>query len=299
MNRGSARHRLEASYITEEISWRSDYVLVVSDDNTKADLNGWVTITNNSGASYRNAELKLVAGDARRERGEGRGQARPDIAMLAKAALTEFQEEPFFEYHLYTLQRKTTIKDSQTKQIALLSAAGFGVKKELLLNGQQHHFRTYNTPGEPIREKVGVYITFRNSEANGLGIPLPKGIIRVYKTDRSGSQQFIGENRIDHTPKDEELKVNVGNAFDMVAERRLVDYKQVAKRVFEYAYEIRVRNHKEEAEIVFVNEPFGGDWEMISSSLPAEKTAAFAARFVLLVQKGGEAVLNYRVRIKY
>ncbi len=300
VNQGGIRHRLEASYITEELNWRSDYVLVVSDDDTKADLNGWVTITNNSGASYLDAELKLVAGDVRREREDGRGSAgMVSLRLQSVAAAPEFREETFFEYHLYSLQRKTTIKNSQTKQISLLSAAGFAVKKELILNGQQHYFMSYNAPGEPVREKVGVYITFRNAESNGLGIPLPKGIVRVYKTDRSGSQQFIGEDRIDHTPKEEELKVNVGNAFDITAERKMIDYKQIAKRVFEYAYEIRVRNHKEEAAIVAVNEPFGSDWELISSSFPAEKTAAFAARFILLVQKSGETVLNYRVRIKH
>ncbi|MDD1775798.1 MAG: hypothetical protein LUP94_00420 [Candidatus Methanomethylicus sp.] len=293
------RQRLEASYITEDLNWRSDYVLVVNRDDTVADLNGWVTIANRSGATYRDAELKLVAGDVKREREDMDGMQGREMAMMAKAAPQQFEEESFFEYHLYSLQRRTTLKNSQTKQVCLLSASGFPVAKELAINGLQHYFRTFNTPGEPIKEKVGIFIVFRNAQGNGLGTPLPKGIIRVYKADQSGSQQFIGEDRIDHTPKDEELRINVGNAFDIVAERRLTDYKQLAKRVFEYAYEIRIRNHKEENIRVLINEAIGGDWEMISSNVTAEKTAAFAARFVLPVEKGTEAVLNYRVRIRY
>ena len=295
-NDGGDRHTLEASYMTEDLNWRSDYVLVVNKDDTNADLNCWVTITNNSGASYRNAELKLVAGDVRRVQQKEEGR---EVMRFAKAAAPEFKEETFFEYHMYVLERRTTIKNSQTKQISLLSATDFNIKKELAINGQQHYFRSVNTPGEAIREKVGVFLAFQNTQENGLGIPLPKGIIRVYKADQSGSQQFIGEDRIDHTPKGESLKVSVGYAFDIVAERKLIDYKQITKRVYEYAYEIRVRNHKEEAVNVFINEPIGGDWEMVSLNFPVEKTAAFAARFTLPLEKGGEAVLNYRVRVRY
>src|SRR5581483_8115682 len=138
----------------------------------------------------------------------------------------------------------------------------------------------YNNPGEAIKEKVGVYVEFKNNKESNLGQPLPAGIVRVYKADQTGAQQFIGENRIDHTPKDESVRIKLGD-------------------VFEYAYEIRIRNHKEEAVNVIVNEPIGGEWEIINSSFPAEKTAAFAARFNVPVAKDGEAVLTYRVRVKY
>ncbi len=127
---------------------------------------------------------------------------------------------------------------------------------------------------------------------------MPAGVVRVYKADQTGAQQFIGENRIDHTPKDESVRVKLGDAFDVVAERKQTDYKNISRRVFEYAYEIRIRNHKDEAVTVVVNEPIGGDWEIINSSFPAEKTAAFAARFNVPVAKDGEAVLTYRVRVK-
>ncbi len=298
-NTGADTHTVEASYLTQGLNWRSDYVVVVNQNDTKADLNGWVTLTNTSGTAYRNADLKLVAGDVNRVHDE---MAIPKSRMSVGAAAApqpQFQEQAFFEYHLYTLQRKTTIKNNETKQISLLSAADFGIKKELVINGQPYYFQGYNNPGEPIKEKVGVYVGFKNGKESGLGQPLPAGVVRVYKADSTGAQQFVGEDRIDHTPKDESVRIKLGDAFDVVAERKQTDYKNIARRVFEYAYEIRIRNHKEEAVTVVVNEPIGGDWEMVSSSIPAEKTAAFAARFNVPVAKDGEAILSYRVRVKY
>lgn len=299
-NTGAETHTVEASYLTQGLNWRADYVVVVNQNDTKADLNGWVTLTNTSGTAYRNAELKLVAGDVNRVRDEVQmAKTMRAMEVAAAAPAPQFQEQSFFEYHLYTLQRTTTVKDNETKQINLLSSSNFNVKKELVLNGQQYYYQGYNNPGEPIKEKVGVYIEFKNSKDNDLGQPLPAGIVRVYKADQSGAQQFIGENRIDHTPKDESVRVKLGDAFDIVAERKQTDYKAIARRVFEYAYEIRIRNHKDEPVTVIVNEPIGGDWEIVNSTFPAEKTAAFAARFNVPVAKDGEAVLAYRVRVKF
>lgn len=297
-NTGADTHTVEASYLTQGLNWRSDYVVVVNQTDTKADLNGWVTLTNNSGAAYRNADLKLVAGDVNRIRDE-QTMAKTEMRVAAAGAQPQFQEQSFFEYHLYSLQRKTNLKNNETKQISLLSAAGFTIKKDLVINGQPYYFQGYNNPGEPIKEKVGVFVSFGNAKENGLEQPLPAGVVRVYKADNSGAQQFVGEDRIGHTPKDEVIRVKLGDAFDVVAERRQADYKTIARRVFEYAYEIRIRNHKEEAVTVIVNEPIGGDWEMVSSSFPAEKTAAFAARFTVPVAKDGESILSYRVRVKY
>ena len=299
-NTGAQEHTVEASYLTQGLNWRADYVVVVNQNDTNADLNGWVTIDNNSGTAYRNAELKLVAGDVHRVR--EMEQVARDVAKAAQAQAgrqPQFEEQAFFEYHLYTLQRPTTMKNNETKQINLLSAANFNVKKELVLNGQPYYFQGYNNPGEPIKEKIGVFVSFKNSKENNLGQPLPAGIVRVYKADSSDAQQFVGEDRIDHTPKDEPVRVKLGDAFDVVAERKQTDYKAIARRVFEYAYEIRLRNHKEEAVTVVVNEPIGGDWEIVNSTFPAEKTAAFAARFNVPVAKDGEAVLSYRVRVKF
>lgn len=299
-NTGTDSHTVEASYLTSGINWHADYVVVVNQNDTKADLNGWVTIDNRSGAMYRNAELKLVAGDVNRVRETELPMAGRKMDQVVTAAQApQFQEQGFFEYHLYTLQRPTTLKNNETKQISLLSASNFTVKKELVLNGQAYYFQGYNNPGEPIKEKVGVFVEFKNSKENSLGQPLPAGVFRVYKADATGAQQFIGESRIDHTPKDESVRAKLGDAFDIVAERKQIDFKTIARRVFEYAYEIRIRNHKEEAVTVIVNEPIGGDWEIISSSFPPEKTAAFAARFTVPVAKDGEAVLSYRVRVKF
>ncbi|PYS45269.1 MAG: DUF4139 domain-containing protein [Acidobacteria bacterium] len=290
---------IEASYLTGGMNWRADYVLLVNADDTKGDLQGWVTLTNQSGATFEDARLQLVAGDVNRV-SSGREFALAGV-MAKRADMNEsqFQEQGFFEYHLYTLQRPATIRDNETKQVSLLEAAGFNVQKEFVLNGQHYYYAGYNSPGQPIKEKVGVYVQFRNSQQNKLGMPLPAGTIRLYKKDDKGNQQFIGEDRIDHTPKDEDVRVKVGDAFDIVAERKQTDYKVIARNLYEYAYEIKIRNHKDSAINVVVNEPIGGDWEMISSTFEAKKTAAFAAQFHVPVAKDGEATLAYRVRVRY
>jgi hypothetical protein len=299
-NDTSGAQTVEASYLTSGMNWRADYVLLVNADDTKGDLQGWVTLTNQSGATFEDARLQLVAGDVNRV-SEERNYALAG-AMARKSAVDEaqFQEQGFFEYHLYTLQRPATVRDNETKQISLLEAAGFNVQKEFVLNGQRYYYTNYNNPGQPIKEKVGVYMQFRNSQTNKLGMPLPAGTIRLYKKDDKGNQQFIGEDKIDHTPKDEDVRVKVGDAFDIVAERKQTDFKTIVSgHLYEYAYEIKIRNHKDAAVNVIVNEPIGGDWEMVSSTFEAKKTAAFAAQFNVPVAKDGEATLAYRVRIRY
>ena len=298
-NGSAGSQNIEASYLTNGMNWRADYVLVVNADDTKGDLQGWVTLMNSSGATFEDARLQLVAGDVNRVSDERNYALAGAMARKEAASESEFREQGFFEYHLYTLQRLTTIGDNETKQVSLLEAAGFNVKKEFVLNGQRYYYTNYNNPGQPIKEKVGVYIQFRNSQQNKLGMPLPAGTIRLYKKDDGGNQQFIGEDKIDHTPKDEDVRVKVGDAFDIVAERKQTDYRVIARNVYEYAYEIKIRNHKDGPVNVIVNEPIGGDWEMISSTFEAKKTAAFAAQFNVPVAKDGEATLSYRVRVKY
>src|SRR6266496_4288489 len=294
----SGTQTVEASYLTNGMNWRADYVLLVDANDAKGDLQGWVTLTNASGATFEDARLQLVAGDVNRVQELPRPVEALRTADMSKSE-AEFQEQGFFEYNLYTLQQLATIRDNETKQVSLLEAADFDVKKEFVLNGQRYYYTGYNNPGQPIKEKVGVYIQFRNSQQNKLGMPLPAGTIRLYKKDDKGNQQFIGEDRIDHTPKDEDVRVKVGDAFDIVAERKQTDYKVIARNVYEYAYEIKIRNHKDGPVKVIVNEPIGGDWEMISSTFEAKKTAAFAAQFNVPVAKDGEAVLAYRVRVRY
>ena len=298
-NRGTGPQTVEASYLTNGMNWRADYVLLVDANDAKGDLQGWVTLTNSSGATFEDARLQLVAGDVNRVSEDRNYALAGAMARKDAASESEFKEQGFFEYHLYTLQRPATIRDNETKQVSLLEAAGFDVKKEFVVNGQRYYFTGYNNPGQPIKEKVGVYIQFRNSQQNKLGMPLPAGTIRLYKKDDKGNQQFIGEDHIDHTPKDEDVRVKVGDAFDIVAERKQTDYKVIARNVYEYAYEIKIRNHKDGPINVIVNEPIGGDWEMLSSSFEAKKTAAFAAQFNVPVAKDGEATLTYRVRVRY
>jgi hypothetical protein len=298
-NDRSGAQTVEASYLTAGINWRADYVLVVNADDTKGDLQGWVTLTNTSGVGFENARLQLVAGDLNRV-SDGRDyDDRMAMGASAERSASQFQEQAFFEYHLYTLGRPATIREQETKQVSLLEAANFNVSKEFVINGQPYYYRTYNNPGAAIKEKVGVYMQFRNSQQNRLGLPLPAGTVRLYKKDAQGGQQFIGEDRIDHTPKDEDVRVKVGDAFDIVAERKQTEYKVISTYVYEYAYEIKIRNHKDAPITVIVNEPIGGDWEMLSSSFPAEKTTAFAARFRVPVEKDGQATLTYRVRVRY
>ena len=299
-NRETAAQNVEASYLTAGMNWRADYVLLVNADDTRGDLQGWVTLTNGSGASFEDARLQLVAGDVNRVSEQRNYQLADAMARKEVASESQFQEQGFFEYHLYTLQRPTTIVNNETKQVSLLEAAGFDVRKEFVVNGQRYYYTGYNNPGAAIKEKVGVYIQFRNSQLNKLGMPLPAGTIRLYKKDDKGSQQFIGEDRIDHTPKDEDVRVKVGDAFDIVAERKQTDFKVLASgHLYEFAYEIKIRNHKQGPITVVVNEPIGGDWEMVASTFEAKKTAAFAAQFNVPVAKDGEATLSYRVRVKY
>src|SRR6516164_4336583 len=211
----AATQRVEASYLTGGISWKSDYVIVVNPTDTRADLTGWVTIDNKSGATYANAALKLVAGDVNRAPEARRDQRMMELAAKAASpasASFDFASEGFFEYHLYTLDGRTTVKDNQTKQLSLLSSSEIPVRKELIYYGAADYYR--NAYGVPVsNQKVAVYLEVKNSKENRLGLPLPKGKVRVYKADTSGSQQFVGEDWIDHTAKDESVKIKLGNAF--------------------------------------------------------------------------------------
>jgi hypothetical protein len=289
--------KVEATYLTRAINWRADYVLTLAGDDRTADLTGWVTIENRSGAAYRNAALKLVAGDV--HRAEEDLERTLMMAEAAPAAKQErFREESFFEYHLYTLKRRTTVKDNQTKQINLLSASGIKIRKELVYHGAAYYYRSRH--GEVAsNQKVGVHVEIENSKDNNLGMPLPKGTVRVYKRDSGGSLQFIGEDRIDHTPKDEKIRIKVGDAFDVVGARKQTDWRKAGKRTYEAAFEISLRNHKEEDVTVRVIEPIPGDWKMTESSHKYKKTDAHTAEFAIPVPKDGEAVLTYRVRLKF
>jgi hypothetical protein len=299
-NQTAAAQRVEASYLTGGITWKADYVMVVSADDRKSDLTGWVTIDNKSGATYGNAALKLVAGDVNRARGERRDQRMLELAakMPASAdASREFAAEGFFEYHLYTLEGRTTIKNQQTKQLSLMSAADVPITKHLIYYGAQDYYR--NSYGTPIsNQKVAVLLEIKNSADHRLGRPLPKGKVRVYKADSGGSQQFIGEDWIDHTPKDERVKIKLGEAFDVVGERTQKDWKKLGGGVWEVEWEISLRNHKAQEQTVTVVEPVPGDWQVLHATHKFDKPEAHTLKFEVPVPKEGAAKVIYRVRIR-
>jgi len=256
-----------------------------------------VTVVNNSGTAFRNALLQLVAGEVHRVTNEAPGIRPRPIIMKSMAAVSQFAQEPISEYHLYTLERPTNIQNDESKQISLLDATGVSSTKVFEVDGQEDYYRSNERLGQPVKEPVQVRIRFKNSQENSLGVPLPAGTVRVYQGDSKGRVQFIGEDRIDHTPKDEMLDLHIGNAFDVVAERKQTDFKSYGK-VYEYTFEISLRNHKPEPITVVVNEPIGGDWTMLDSNYKYNKTAAFAAQFSVPVAAGGESVLKYRVRVQ-
>jgi hypothetical protein len=298
-NDGGARHRVEASYLAGKLQWNADYVLTVARDDRAADLDGWVTLTNGSGTAFTNAALQLVAGDLNRVR-QVLGRAMEDRLELSRAsAAPQMSQEAFSEYHLYSVGRKTTINNNETKQISMLTGTGVPVQKRYVVNGQAFYYRNVHNPGAPLKDVVQVFYQVKNEERAGLGMPMPAGIVRVYQADSRGGVQFVGEDRIDHTPKDETLNLKIGNAFDVVAERKQIDFQKIATNVYDVEFEVKIRNHKTSAVTVEVNEPIGGTWRVLSSTHEWTKTDAWAAQFQLPVAADGETVLRYRVRVTY
>ncbi|MDH3198455.1 MAG: DUF4139 domain-containing protein [Candidatus Krumholzibacteria bacterium] len=296
LDSGREKHTVEASYLTAGVGWRADYVAVLAADDKKVDLNGWVTIDNQSGTTYDNATLKLVAGDVHRAEPEAQPR-RMALATMEGVAQPQFAEEAFFEYHLYTLERPATIKDRQKKQISLLSASDVAVEKTFVYEAVPSF---YGRRGPDTSTKVGVYISIENSEANHMGMPLPKGIVRVYKKDKAGDLQFAGEDRIDHTPEGEKVRVKLGNAFDVVAERVQTDFEVLSSgHLYRSSYKVTLRNHKTEDITVQVIERLAGDWRIENNSHSYEKESSHRVRFDIPVAKKGSAELTYTVLVRY
>jgi hypothetical protein len=287
---------VELAYLTGGLSWRADYVAELSADESSLDLNGLVTLTNTSGTTYRDARLQLVAGDVNRVRDEmmfRAGMAEQAVAAPAPA----MSEEALFEYHLYTLERPTTIADNQTKQVALLSGSGIPVEKEYrFVNiANAYDYIRAETP----RANASVRLAFDNTEADRLGLPLPMGTVRVYKSDSDGQALFVGEDAIQHTPKGETVKLTLGQAFDVTAHPKQTDFERLSDRVFEAAYEIEIKNAKTEDITVAVIETIPGQWKMVNESIAHERTGAFQAEWQVPVPAEGSTTLTYRVRIEY
>lgn len=300
--KGAEQASVELSYLTGGLNWKADYVAELSSKEDTIDLSGWVTLNNTSGTSYPNAKVQLVAGDVNRVREAIRPKTMMmrSEAMVADAAMPT--EQGLLEYHLYTLPRATTIAENQTKQVALLSAQHIPARKELVLTGSDYYYQGQHRDVEK-KQKVQVYVEFENKESSKLGIPLPKGTMRVYKKDNDGTAQFVGEDQIDHTAKNETVRLKLGNAFDVTADRTQTDFKNLSKQnqtpLYESAYSITLHNAKKEAVTVTVQEPINGDWKILNESQPHQKTSAHQATWKVTVPAEGDATLKYRVQVKY
>ena len=303
------KHNTEISYLAGQLSWSSDYVVLLNKDDNKLDMTGWVTLQNHSGTSFNDASLKLVAGDVNivQQNLMPRGGM---VKAMAMDQEQQFKQTDLFEYKLYTLQRHTDLNDNETKQIELVSGKDVTAKKMLIYDGladqwrywsNNYDYRSQGSFGQQSNQKVGVFVTFKNDKASGLGIPLPKGKVRVYKKDEDGKEQFIGENQIDHTPKDEELKLYLGNAFDVVGERAQTDFKTISKKTIEETITIKIRNHKQEAvEVQVYEHPWRwNQWEITQSSIDYVKIDQSTIRFPVKLAKDEEKVVTYTIRYSW
>lgn len=292
----AGREPVELSYLTGGLSWRADYVAKLTADESHLDLNGLVTLTNTSGTSYKDAHLQLVAGDVNQVKPKMEMRAMP-MAAAAMPAPPPMAEESLFEYHLYTLGRPTTIAQNQTKQVALLSATGVPVRKEYRFVGISNAY-DYRS-GDEQRVNAAVRLAFDNDEASHLGMPLPKGIVRVYKDDSNGQGQFVGEDQIEHTPSKEVVRLQLGQAFDVTARSRQTSFEKIADNTYELAFAVEIKNAKKEPITATVLETVPGDWRMLSESLKHESPNSNQAQWQVPVPAEGKADLAYKLRIKF
>lgn len=286
----AGKRNVLTSYLTDGMSWKANYILKTSADDMKADIKGWVTVNNKAGTSYESAKLKLVAGEVHRV--VKPAHISRDEAVTATAEETyegakdSFAEESLFEYHLYTLERPATLRNNQVKQLSLLSVDSIPVEKELVFDVSKSN-------------EVQAALSLNNSKANGLGMPLPAGVLRVYKADSEGQLQFLGEDSIEHTPKDEEVKVVIGNAFDVTGTRTQTSYNKISLNIWRESYETEIKNHKSEPQKVKIVEHFYGDWEITNTSDPYEKKDAFIAEWEITVPADGSKKVTYTVERSY
>lgn len=289
-------HTLELSYMTAGMSWNADYVAVIDSEDRKMDLSGWVTIKNNAGTTFNNAKLKLIAGDVNRlQRNIYYTKEVMMDSVSGYAPRAQFTEQPFFEYHSYDLDRKTTLRNNEEKQISLLTAGNVNVVKEYVYDDIQNFWwygNTYSSTGE---KKLDVMLNFNNTKDNNLGMPLPRGAVKVFKKDAQGSLQFIGEDLIDHTPKDEDIRLKMGQAFDIVGERKQIGFRMLSS-AYEYEWEVSIRNHKDEDIVATVIENTGGDWEINTENFPHTKESQNKISWKIPVKANGETKLVYKIR---
>ncbi len=295
----AGRNTVELSYLTQGMSWNADYVFTLGADNT-ADLLGWVTITNNSGASFKDAKLKLLAGDVARTNIRVQYANTEGLAAAADAA-PQFKEQALFEYHLYSLQRPATVRNHEMKQISLLEGHGVKFEKRLIVDSMMGYGTWYPQEGEVGTGDIKplVKLEFVNSEKNGLGMPLPKGNFKVYQRDASGSVQMLGEDQIDHTPKEEKLSITVGRSFDIRASRKRLSFKRISGNEVEESYSIELRNRKDVGDTVQVLERHWGDWSVSEKSMDFTKDDAMTMHFSVSLKAGEAKTITYTVHTKW
>jgi hypothetical protein len=308
------QHKTEISYLANQLTWNCNYVALLNAKDTEIDLTGWVTVTNNSGTTFQNAGLKLVAGDVNLVKEESASRvrmAKSGVMMDGMAATPQFQQKELFEYKLYSLQRKTDLGNNETKQIELTSAKNITSKKVFIYDGlsgqwrywyNNYSYRGQGSFGQESNKKVGVFVTLKNEEKAGLGIALPKGKVRVYKRDDDSKEQFVGEDEIDHTPKDEEIKLYLGNAFDIIGERAQKDFRVVVSgHIVDETFEIKVRNHKSEAvEVLVYEHPWRwNEWDITRSSVSWEKVDQTTIKFPVKLKKDEEKTITYTIRYNW
>ncbi len=286
-------HDVEISYQTQGLNWHTEYVALLNKDDSKLDMSAWISIENNSGAQYKNANLKLVAGDVNRVDDlnlRKAGGLRAEMAYMDKVGSEpQFEEKEFFEYHIYDLQRPTTISDKETKQVSLFETTGVPINKLFI----------YNSNGNNIENgKPEVFVEFINSAKSALGMPMPKGKVRLYKSDEK-DLEFIGEDLIDHTPKDEKVKLKVGEAFDIRIDEKIVSTKQISRNVSDSEFEVKIKNRKKDKSVVYIDRMLYSNWEILEKNHDYEKLNAYKVRFKIDLPADTEKTLKYKVRFNY
>jgi hypothetical protein len=302
LDAAGGKQSLELSYLTSGLSWSADYVANLSSDGSKLDLSGWVTLTNKSGTGFNDATLQLVAGNINRVRERAGAYPVAAAPMALKSFAAAPREEALGDNHLYTFDRPTSVADNQTKQLALLSASSVPVKREYLLTGSDYYYREAQIGQIGQKLKPSVFIQFDNKGTNkegSLGKPLPAGVVRVYAKDSKGAAQFVGEDRIDHTAKNETVKLRLGEAFDVTADRKQTNFKRISNSVSESSYRLDIRNAKDEPVTVHVLETLSGDWEVLSETAKHVKDSSHQLSWFITVPANGAAALEYTARVKW
>lgn len=292
----SGKQDVEISYQTKGMNWHAEYIVVLNEDDTALDLNSWVSVDNKSGATYRNAKLKLVAGDINLIQDHQLRSRFGNLYTMSTSSVSkqQFQEKAFFEYHIYNLQRPTTLANNETKQISLFKANNVSANKKFFY-GSLSTGRSWAQSGQ---KKIAVIVEFENNKEYGLGVPMPKGKVRVYKSDGE-SLEFVGEDLIDHTPRNEKVMLKIGDAFDVVAEEIQTENTQISSKVWEQEFEITFKNRKKEDIEIEVERNLGSNWDILKSSLKYKKKDAFRITFNVPVKADSETKLVFRVRYRY